>query len=309
MKKTKKEIKNLLHAAGCLACILILASCAPAKSVKASKVHEDATYHNQRGIELIDDGNYSASIKEFQKSLRINRSLDNRKGIVTNLLNIGRVYMIQERYDDARGVLEESLSVSISLGDKMLVAEASATMGKYYYVTGDNRKAQELIERAMDIDRHEAHKTIGGRLNILGLIHARDGKTKEAEEAFREALSQNLNSRETIEIANSYRGIGDILEAKGSLKDAKEYFEKALDNDRITGNSRKIANDLTRLGNLSLKGKETKAALDYFLRAYEVNINAGNSEAARIDATNITKTYREMGDEEKAGFYDDKKGR
>lgn len=290
-------------------CLVFFISCASTKKAILPPAQEEAANLNQRGIELVEKGDISRALAEFQGALKLNRTIDNRKGVAIALLNIGRVYLESERYADARGVLEEAVSVPESIGDKQLMAEGYATTGKYHYATGNDLKAVEFLERAIELDRKEDHKTIGGRLNVLGLVYLRNGKVKEAEGIFKEALLNNMDSGNRIEIANSYRGMGDTLEAKGLLKEAEDQFQKALSSDKLTRNSRKIAIDLARLGNFSLKGKYHKEALDYFMRAYDVNLNSDHRAAAARDIDNIIKVYKETGEIDKARFYEGEKER
>lgn len=288
-------------------CLVLFAACASPKKAALSPLQEEAVNLNQRGVEFALAGDISRALAEFQRALKNNRAIDNRKGVVIALLNMGRIYLEDERYADAIGVLEEAVSISESIGERQLMAEGYATTGKYYYATGNDIKASEFLEKAIDLDRKEGDKAVGGRLNLLALVYLRNGKVKEAEDTFKEALSYNTSSGNHLETANSYRGIGDILEAKEMLKDAKGLLEKALDSDKTAGNSRKIAIDLARLGNLSLKGKDHKEALDYFMRAYDANINSDNIDAAARDIDNIIKVYKETGDADKARFYEGEK--
>ncbi len=289
-------------------CLVLFAACASAKKA-ISPGQEEAVNLNQRGVELVRKGELPMALAEFQRALKINRAIDNRKGVVITLLNIGRIYLEDERYADAIGVLEEAVSISESIGDRQLMAEGYATTGKYHYAIGNDTKALEFLNKAIELDRKEGYKAMGGKLNLLGLVYIRGGKVKEVEDIFKEALSYNVSDGYHLEIANSYRGIGDILEAKGMLKDAEEMFQKALDSDKTAGNSRKIAIDLARLGNLSLKGKDYKEALDYFMRAYGVNLNADNIGAAAREIDNIIKVYKETDDADKAKFYEGEKER
>lgn len=290
-------------------CLVFFIACASSKKAILPPAQEEAVNLNQKGVELVEKGDLSKALAEFQRALKLNRAIDNRKGVAIALLNIGRVYLESERYADARGVLEEAVSISESIGERQLMAEGYATTGKYHYASGDDSKAVEFLEKAIELDRKESHKEIGGRLNILGLVNLRGGKVKEAEGIFKEALSYNMKSGNPIEVANSCRGLGDILEAKGELKEAGEMFQKALDSDKLAGSSRKIAIDLARLGGVGLKGKRYKEALDYFKRAFDADLNSDDAYSASRDIDNIVKVYKETGDADKARFYEGEKER
>lgn len=288
---------------------LLFAGCSSAPKTKLHPVQDEAIARNQRGFELVDAGKQDKALVEFRHSLKLNRSIDNTKGVVISQLNIARTCLTLERYGDAGGPIMEAVALAGSLGEKPLLAASYATSGKYMYTTGDDKKALEHINMAIEIDRKEGYKEIGERLNILGLLLIREGKVKEAEEVLKEALKKNLDAGNDSETANSYRAVGDLLEKKGLNKEAGDAFEKALAMDKQTGDSRKIAIDLKKMGDLSIKMNDLKGALAYFIRSYDVNRNANRTEQSAQDLDSVIKIAGEIGDSKKLMFYMEEKKR
>lgn len=289
--------------------LLFCVSCASKKVAEPPMIYKEALYRNERGMELFAEGRNQEATNEFQRSLKINRSTDNRKGMAINLLNLGRVYLDEQSLGEARAALDEATTISESLMDHRLISEAYASMAKYFFAAGDNRQSMTSLKKAMDIDQKEGLAGIGGRLNLAGLLYLHEGELTKAEASFKEALSKNLASEDTIETANSYMGIAELLENKGMLKEAGENLEKALDNDKKSGVSRRIALDLRIFGRLLLKENDLNKALGYYLRAFDVDLYSGDRASAAADLEIIAGIYKKSGDSEKALFYENERTR
>lgn len=290
-----------------LSCLFFCASCASKKGAELPRIYREALYRNERGMELFAEGRNSEAAYEFHRSLKINRSIDSRKGTAINLLNLGRVHLEEQRLDEARSALDEAIDISDSLMDQRLISEAYATKAKYFFAAGDNKQSIASLKKAMEIDQKEGFKGTGGRLNLAGFIYLQEGEFATAESSFKEALSKNLGAEERIETANSYRGIAELLEKRGMLKEAREHLEKALDNDKKSGISKRISLDLRMLGELTLNENDLNTCLGYYLRSYDVNLNSGDTTSAAADLEIIAGIYKKSGDKEKGSFYENER--
>lgn len=290
-------------------CILFCSSCASNKGAELPLIYKEALYRNERGMQLSAEGDNIGAAQEFNRSLKINRSVDNMKGIAINLLNLGRVYLDEQLLDEARMALGEATAISESLDDRRLISESYASTAEYLFAAGEYQKSRVILVKAIEIDQKDGSKGIGGRLNLAGLIYIREGELARAESSFKNALSKNMGAEDVVEIATSYRGLAELLEKKGMLKEAKEYLEKALDNDKKSGVSHRIALDLNRLGELTLEMNDLNTALGYYLRSYDVNLNSGDKASAAVDLEIIAGIYKKIGDNEKWSFYENERAK
>ncbi|MBI3754897.1 MAG: tetratricopeptide repeat protein, partial [Deltaproteobacteria bacterium] len=185
---------------------------------------------------------------EFKRSLKLNTSIDNQNGVCVNLLNLGRIYLAADRFDDARPVLERALQLGLNINDQLMLSEAYASLARYYYLTGKNNDAINISEKAAAIDRKQGYHTLGNRLNIMGLAYKESNRPEEAEKAFNDALAFSKEYARLADTADSFRGLGDIWSEKGDYKKAGELYENALSIDKKIGASSKISIDLSNLG-------------------------------------------------------------
>ncbi|MBI5327204.1 MAG: tetratricopeptide repeat protein [Deltaproteobacteria bacterium] len=286
-------------------CILltVFTGCASTKKSELPKVQIEAVEYNQRGVDAVAAGSYDKALIEFQKSLRLNTSIDNQKGIAVNLLNLGRLYLLMNRFDDASVVFDRAIKTGSSLNDQIILSEGYASMGRYYYLTGNNKDAIDVLEKALNIDRKEGYHGIGSRLNIMGMLYMDSNRLEDAEKVFGEALKLNKDYGMEADTADSFRGLGDVSAKKEDYKKAMELYENALVIDKKSGRGAHIAIDLYALGNVSLKENAAEKALDFFLRAYAVNLSRGDVKMALKNLDIIIEIYTRSKDKNSVEIY------
>lgn len=278
--------------------------CAYTKPPEISKIQIEAIDFNQRGVLAVEAQKYDKALVEFKIALQLNTSVDNQKGIAINLLNLGRLYLLIERFDDAKTTFDKVVNIGIGLNDQFILSEGYASLGRYYYIIGNNNKdAIDNMEMAAAIDRKQGSHTIGNRLNIIGMAYKADNKPGDAEKVFNDALQLNKGYDMRADIADSLRGLGDIWIDKGDYKKAGDFYENALAIDKKLGLSAKISIDLSNLGTLSLRGNDTKKALDFFLRAYAVDSSRENDKRPLKLLDKIIDIYTALGDKNSAEAY------
>lgn len=292
----------LLLAAYCLL-LTFFYGCASSKKIEMPKTQTEAIEFNQRGVDAFEAGNYERALIAFQKSLKLNAGVDNQKGAAISLLNLGRVYLAIDRFDDAKSVLERAIKIGLNLNDRLIISEAYASLGRYYYLIGKNRDAIDILEKAVAIDSKEGYRTIGSKLNIMGTVYKDSNKPEEAEKIFNDALKANQGYGFVIDAADSFRGLGDISLQKGDYRKAGELYESALSIDKKSDKGVKISLDLFSLGVLSLKEGDTKLSLDFFLRAYAVDNSRGDNKGAVKTLEKIIEIYNELGDKNNLEMY------
>ena len=305
----KSQVTSHESGVWCLVTVFLLSTvffgCASAKKTELPAIQIEAIDFNQRGVLAVEAGKYNKALIEFQTALQLNTSVDNQKGIAVNLLNLGRLYLLMERFDDARTTFNRVVHIGVGLNDQFILSEGYASLGRYYYLTGgnNNKDAIDNMEKAAAIDRKQGYRTIGNRLNIMGMAYKADNKPEEAEKVFNDALKLNKGYDMEADIADSLRGLGDIWVEKEDYEKAGELYENALAIDKKLGLSAKISIDLSNLGILSLRENNTKKAMDFFLRAYAIDSSRGNDRRTLKLLDKIIDIYTALGDKNSAEAY------
>jgi len=257
---------------------------------------------SRRGSEAFASGDREQALERFMEALRLDRSIDNHKGEMLDLINLGRVYTSLGRYAEATDFLNEAISLGVEMRDSALLSEAHAAFAKAEQLAGHGGTALDHIEEALQIDSGIGLRP-ASRLNLKGLLLIEAGRDAEAAGTIHEALKISSSNGDIMEKANSYRALGDLNSSRGLNAEALGYYEKAYAIDHPDGDTQKIAADLARMAELNLiLGERAKAAV-LFERSYLVSFNSGQRDDAVGTLDKMIGVYTDLGETGKAAFY------
>lgn len=279
-------------------CACSSAPVAPEQSYMQTKSDEASA----AGYSAYSSGDYRKALEKFRESLRINRSIDNRRAEFLDLINIGRTEIALGEYANAKKYLNEGIRLGSTLKDDKNLSEAYATLAKADYLSGDAATALGQIEKSLSIDQRLGVKS-GAKLNLKGLIYAETGRKDEAQSVLKAALDINREAKNGPETANSYRAMAELYRISRDLDGAIELYEQAYAIDKSAGMSRRIALDLEKMAELRLEQGKAEDAVFLLERSYIVSLNAGRHTDALVKVEKLIKAYRGLGNENKAVYY------
>ncbi len=254
------------------------------------------------GAAAYSEGDFAKAAVRFRESLRMNRSVDNRAGELVDLINIGRATVELGDARPAIAMLEDALRLADSLNDEAALSEGHATIAKAYQLSGESPSALDHIEQSILIDARLGRRS-GAALNLKGLIYLSAGRRQEAGPLLAEALKINTGANDSLQAANSMRALAEFERESGDLKEAYAYLEKAYVADKSSASSDRIALDLEMMADLRVdEGRRIDGAFLYE-RSYLVSLSGGQTSKAVSRIEKLIKTYRDIGEEEKARFY------
>lgn len=290
----------LCGALAVLATAFVLSGCA--HKADTSYIMKMADETRRRGAEALASGDREQALERFMEALRIDRSMNNRGGELSDLISLGRLYTSLGRYAEAIDFLNEAVTLGVKTRDHALLSDAHAAFARAEYHAGHSGTALDHIEDALQIDDGLGLRS-GSKLNLKGLIFIEAGRSAEADDIINEALEINSAAGDTLETADSYRALGDLYASKGLPADALEFYEKAYRMDHPAGDSQRIAADLARMAELHLfLGDRGKAAF-LFERSYVISFNNGQRNDAAGMLDRVIDVYTALGDTGKAAFY------
>ena len=196
-------------------------------------------------------------------ALEVARSLGDRHAEGRTLGNLGIVYRMQGRWDEAIGCYEESLGIFQELGDRHGEGATLTNLGSVYLQQGRWEEAIECYEEDLAIcrelgDRHGEGQTLMG----LGTVYAQQGRRGEAIECYEESLAifRELGDRhgEGATLTN----LGDVYLRQGRWEEAIECYEKDLAIFRELGDRYGEGQTLGNLANLYAERDELDKALE-----------------------------------------------
>jgi len=177
-----------------------------------------------RGILSLERGDQKMARDLFMQSLAFARAHNDKPLETTSLLNLGSVYLHEERYDEAVDWTNAAYKAGLEMGDENRVQGAIGNLGWAYYGLGDLERALQLfldaqaraaklgnisqeinwLNTAADVyrSRGELSRSIGAYLHALAL--ARKIDSKEYTVNALEELSHALIEAKDLSAAEHY---------------------------------------------------------------------------------------------------------
>ncbi|PIT90974.1 hypothetical protein COU17_02895 [Candidatus Kaiserbacteria bacterium CG10_big_fil_rev_8_21_14_0_10_49_17] len=134
---------------------------------------------------------------------------------VVTFIELGKLYRNMSRYDDSEKALLHAVELKPDYGDIY-----DYGLGYLYIETGDLKKAEEAITRALKL-RGEHHFTY----NAFGDLYRMQGENRKAEDAFLHSIALDARSE-------AYIGLGFLYLNEDRFEDAINAFKRYLNNVR-----------------------------------------------------------------------------
>ena len=220
-----------------------------------------AKSYNNIGIIYRKIGSYSKALMMYQRSLKIKEQIGDKNGMAKSYNNIGAIYDDQNMYTQALKMYEHSLKIKTQLGDKRGIANSYYNMGRLYRLQGQYSLSLTMLEQSLKIKQQ-----IGDKSGV----------------------------------AHTYLGLGHWALAQKKAGIAIEYFEKSSTLLQETGQKDRLAQALVSLGTAYYLQKDYAEAQTYLERGLQSAKKTGNPYTIRDGAEYLAKTYRTLGQSDKA---------
>jgi predicted ATPase/Tfp pilus assembly protein PilF len=167
----------------------------------------------------------------------------------------------QGAYEEATGLLEESLALWRAIGDRAGAARALSNMGMVVERQSDYARARTLLEEALSIFRDlDARGDIAGTLAALGLVVEFQGDYEKAWPLLEQGLSRFRALDDEWGIANTLGNMAITARRHGQYDQALALYEEALTLARALGDRRGITRWLNGLAlSLASRGEYDRA--------------------------------------------------
>ncbi|MBN1956357.1 MAG: tetratricopeptide repeat protein [Anaerolineae bacterium] len=103
------------------------------------------------GLRFFEEGLYEEAIERFGQAQELYVAEGKEADAAEMLNNLGVVYRLLRRWDDAQAALEEAKAAFARLGDRNREAQALGNLGGLLASKGERVRAQEYLQQAADI--------------------------------------------------------------------------------------------------------------------------------------------------------------
>jgi len=103
------------------------------------------------GLRLFNEGLYEEAIDRFGKAQEVFAAEGNGLEAAEMLNNLGVVYRLTQKWDQAQAALEEANAAFARIGDRSREAQALGNLGGLLASQGERLRAQEYLRKAADL--------------------------------------------------------------------------------------------------------------------------------------------------------------
>ena len=230
--------------------------------------------------------------------------------------NVGYIYRIRNRQDQAIGYLTQSLTQYQALAKQFPDEKAYPTalvksyiqLGTAYYYQSNFSSAVECYQKALEVSVEiDDQENMARCYNNIGVANKEMGNYASAIENYLNALRINESMGNKPLMASNYNNIGTIYNEQNTQGKAIEYFKKALEINQELNSTNGVAMGFNNIGlayfRLALD-KDIKTptgdslmsqALNYYVRSVEIWEQTGNKSRLGTGYNNIGLVYSERG--------------
>jgi tetratricopeptide (TPR) repeat protein len=131
------------------------------------------------------------------------------------------------RLDEARGELEQALAIFEETADEKDLTRTLNELARVERLEGRTDRARELLERSISIMGDSDTPILAWAHRELGMALT-DGNPDGAEKNFRLAIELFERSEQPVDIAVTYRALGDLLESRGEGDGSCEAYRTGI---------------------------------------------------------------------------------
>ena len=113
---------------------------------------------NRIGLLHFVSSDFTAALDSHRASLRIFEELDDRGGICTALVNIGKALVEDRQAEEALLVLERSLDIASAIPDRKFVTFSLHHMARAHALLGDHQQAMAIHRECLQATRDSADR-------------------------------------------------------------------------------------------------------------------------------------------------------
>jgi tetratricopeptide (TPR) repeat protein/tRNA A37 threonylcarbamoyladenosine biosynthesis protein TsaE len=245
-----------------------------AQSPSPEQQRHIATIYHNLGVITQDRGRLEEAEDWYRRSLAILEALDDKPGLASAYLQLGK--LAQDRWDFAqdRGALEEaerwyrrSLALDEELRNKPRLAVTYHQLGEIARFRERPDEAEGWYLRSMFIEEQLGNKPgLAESYGAVGGLVMSQGRLEEAEDWYRRSLTVSEEIGDKRGIAHTYRMVGMVAQQRGRLEEAEEWYRSSLAIGQEVGDKPSMARTLIQLAILAEHRDRLRLALEWTVR-------------------------------------------
>lgn len=241
--------------------------------------YKEARYNLELGLFLYWLGDQKNAKMVSKNAEEIFGKLDSKQELIRTYWLQGYIEDDEDNYEMANRLYRCSLSLSESVGNKILIVTSMELVGVSEYHRGNYEVAREFLENSLqlsELERYMAGITRGQRrLAAVARIQAMRESNQEKRNLYFQESRQLLEACLRAETnrrsrARALRQLGMIDLLENRIQDAESHLNEALDLFTNLGNQRGIGATYFNLGTLHFENGNLEKAKNYYENSLEI---------------------------------------
>jgi signal transduction histidine kinase len=280
------------------------------KEAASFRADDALTAYNEvlLGSAFLGLANYDSSELYYRRAISRAERLKNDSRLAYAYKNIGRLFVILWRNEEAEIYFTKALEIYKSKGNKASIAETMYALADIRKNVGEINKADELIDEACRIsDQLKNDELINVSCAISqGDIHFEMADYPESLKNYFNALDILENIELPVAKVRTLRGLGDVYEALGENEVAAKYYMESLKIAEKMGIKFEIAYAQASIYYIYKNQKNFTVAHDYIDKSIELRTQIGDKNGLGHSYNGKGVIYFDEKKYDSALFYFDK---
>ncbi|MEM5567036.1 tetratricopeptide repeat protein [Psychroserpens sp. AS72] len=246
------------------------------------------------------DPNKALEILEL--ALKISEEKIDKNGIAKSKNNIGIVFRDLGRFEEAKALSQEALTIN----DSLILASAYNNIGVVNRNLGLYDEALASYIKALSIyEAKKMERQIATTHNAIGLVYSYNGINDKAIDYHLKAKTsfEKLDNKKGI--SEVYNNIAIIYANDGDLDKALDYFKYSLEIEEGLDDKKGMAESVNNVGAVYYYMDSIDSALVYFNRSATIEKSIGNLAGVAASYNNIADVLLSSGKTDDSKTYID----
>ena len=211
-------------------------------------------------------------------------------------LQLAKLYQLQSKYKEAKGLYEEALSIMIGTGQRQGEGSCYVNLGIIYRSLSEYGKAEEYLKKALAITQKIGdEKGEASCYGNLGDVYHSLCEYRKAEEYLKKALAITQKIGDEKGKASCYGNLGTVYQSLGEYGNAETYQSRALVIRNEIGDKEGEAACYANLGTVyAFQGKYSKA-IESHKKALAINEEIGDKNGEETCYGNLGQVHKSLG--------------
>ncbi len=275
------------------------------KKVGLKKYEANAFYIN--GMSYWSNNKVDLAIENYNKSISINKAIDNKYGLQNNYQQLGTLYYYTFNYSKSLEYYNKELVLAQQRGVKLDISFCYCNIGDAYFALPNLPVALKnylislkIAEEIKDLAQMEAC------YRAMGSLYSYQNDSSNALKYNFKALNIAIKRNSKNCIATAYKRIAGVYNDWKNYKLSEKYYRQALKIDLEINRTKAISDDYIGLGNVFNDQGKSDTAIFYYQKALKIKEQINEKEGLLVCYINIGSLYLKNNDAKTALEYQKK---